>query len=262
MMRHKIFQAVFGLATATLFLTAAQIASAANIYAQLATAPVLLDGVTASNPAEVGSWEYVYDIILDDESEFSEFQLEGFDTTQIVNQHSFAHGSNSGILTQKWDGYAARSTIQSRDQTAYGSYRSGDTWTIPADYTGLGEGILNTWHTPGEYQVTSTWAGVDPKFVTPGHSVTSSTGGVDQALRFTNSVTTWKRYTGLFITVRIVHPNAPGTIDMRAYSYNGGGTVYTNSVMGPGADGGVVPEPTTLLLVLMTLLGTPLRRAV
>ena len=255
MMKHKIVRATLGLAAAALFLASAQIASAANIYAQLAAAPQLLGPITASNPAEEGNWEYVYDIMMDNESQFDEFQLEGFDTTQIVNQHPFSHGSISGILTQKWDGYAASTGIKSWDQTAYGSYNSGGSWTIPGGYTGLGEGILNTWHAPGDYQGTSSWAGVDPKFVTPGHSVTSSAGVADNALRFVNSVTTGTLYTGLIVTVRIVHPNAPGSIDMRAYSFNGGGTVYTNSVTGPGAGGGSVPEPSTMAMLGMAMLG-------
>lgn len=247
-----------GLATVALLTASAQVASAANIYAQLATAPQLLGPITASNPLEEGSWEYVYDIMMDNESQFDEFQLEGFDTTQIVNQHPFSHGSITGILTQKWDGYAASTGIKSWDQTAYGSYNSGGGWTIPAGYTGIGEGILNTWHGVGDYQGTSSWAGVDPKFVTPGHSVTSTAGDANHALRFVNSVTTGTLYTGLIVTVRIVHPNAPGTIDMRAYSFNGGGTVYTNTLVGPGASGpapAVGPEPSTIALLGIGMLG-------
>ena len=245
MINKNALQALSGLMTLALLLIPGQFANAANIYAELAATPVQLNSITASNPAEDGKWEYVYDILLDNESQFDYFQLEGFDTTQIVNQHPFSHGSQSGILTQKWDGYAASTSIKSWDQTAYGSYNSGGNWTIPAGYTGLGEGILNAWHDPGDYQGTSSWAGVDPKFVQPGHSVSSSAGVANHALLFNNSVTTGTLYTGLIVTVRIVHPDQPGIIDFRGYSFNAGGTTYTNSVVGPAG----VPEPGTFGLL-------------
>jgi hypothetical protein len=252
----NISRILCGLVAAALLMATSPAANAANIYAELATSPVMLTVVSAQNAAEVGKYEYIYDIMMDNESEFEEFQLEGFDTTAIVNQHPFSHGSISGILTQKWDGYAASTGIKSWDQTAYGSYNSGGNWTIPAGYTGLGEGVLNPWHVPGDYQGTSSWAGVDPKFVTPGHSVTSTGGTVDGALLFVNSVTTGTLYTGLIVTVRIVHPGAPDTIDFRAYSLNGGGTVYTNTLVGPGSGGPAgVPEPGTIALLGIGLLG-------
>ncbi len=233
-------------------------AQAANIFAVENTAPVQLDALTAQNPAEIGAWEYVYDVFMDSESQFDEFQLQGSaDWSQIVNQHPFGHGSISGIHTQKWDGYAGSTGIKSWDHTAYGSYNSGGSWTIPGGYTGLGEGVLNSWHTPGDYQGTSSWAGVDPKFVTPGHIVADTNTGLNTAMRYVNSVTTGTNYNGVVLTLRLVHANAPvaDSVEFRAYSFNGGGTVYTNTLTGPGTGGGSVPEPSTLAMLGVALLG-------
>ena len=232
----------------------APVANAANIYAELATSPVMLTVVSAQNAAEVGKYEYVYDIIMDNESQFDEFQFEGFDMLEIINENEFSHGSTSGMLTQKWDGYAASTGIKSWDQTAYGSYNSGGSWTIPAGYTGLGQGILNAWHDPSEYQGTSSWAGVDPKFITPGHIVADFAGTPDAALRFVNSVTTSTLYNGLIATVRIVHPNAPGLIDFRAYSFNA--PTYSNTLLGPSGPGpAFTPEPGAIALLGIGLFG-------
>ena len=231
-------------------------ASAANIYAELLGGqPTLLTASDAQNAAEIGHYEYIYDVYMDNESEFKEFQIEGFDASQIINQHPFSHSSVTGVLTQKWDAYAQSASINSWDRTAYGSYNDSGSWTIPAGYTDLGEGIINKWHDIDDYQGTSSWAGVSPKFIGPGAITADSFGDVDRALRFVNKVTTGILYTGLASTFRVVHPAAPATVTFSAYSFNGGGSLYTNTLLGPGAPAGpTVPEPGTLgLLGLATL---------
>lgn len=248
----NISRILCGLVAAALLIATAPVANAANIYAELATSPVMLTVVSAQNAAEVGKYEYVYDIKLDNESQFDEFQFEGFDMSKIVNENEFSHGSTTGMLTQKWDGYAASTGIKSWDQEAYGSYNSGGSWTIPALYTGLGQGILNPWHHPSDYQGTSSSGVVDPKFIAPGHIVADSTGAADAALRFVNSVTTSTLYNGLIATVRIVHPNKPDVINFRGYSFNA--PVYTNTLLGPSG-AGPSPEPGTIALLGIGLLG-------
>jgi hypothetical protein len=233
-------------------------AQAANIYGVLHQVTVL-DAVTAHHAAEIGSYEYIYEVHMDNEGQFSHMQIGGggFDAGGIINQHPFSHGSDTGILTQKWDGYAASTGIKSWDHTAYGSYNSGGNWTVPGGYTGLGEGIVNTWHTTASYQGTSSWAGVDPKFIGPASVTTMpGSGGVDDALHFPNRITTGTLYNGLVLSFRIVTPQAPGTVTFRAYSFNGA-QVYTNTLVGPnaGSPGPTVPEPSTLALLGVAMFG-------
>jgi len=264
-MRKEILMGkIFGfLSAAILTVGMTSSAQAANIYATLHQATVL-DAATASHASEIGAWEYIYEVHMDNEGQFANMQLGGgsFDAAGIINQHPFSHGSDSGILTQKWDGYAASTGIKSWDQTAYGSYNSGGNWTIPGGYTGVGEGVVNAWHTTATYQGTSSWAGVDPKFIGPG-AVTdmpadvTGGGGTANAFNFNNRVTTGTLYNGLVLSIRIVTPQAPGTIAFRAYSFNGA-TVYSNTLVGPqggSPPGPGVPEPSTLALLGVAMVG-------
>ncbi len=233
-------------------------AQAANIYAVEAAAPRQLDATTANHVDEIGAWEYVYDIVMDAESQFANFSLNGADFSQIINQRPFSHGSDTGIHTQKWDGYAGSTGIKSWDRSAYGSYNSGGSWTGGAGAI-LGGDIVNSWHAPGDYQGSSSWAGVDPKFIGPGKLTDDAiTGSVGTALLYNNRVTTGTNYTGVVMTTRLVHANAPvaDAITFRGYSYNGA-TVYLNTVTGPGtaASSGAVPEPSTLAMLGVALLG-------
>jgi len=247
----KIFGFLSAVVLAVVMTSSAQ---AANIYGEL-NSMQLLTAATANDVAEIGSYEYIYDVQVDNESQFAHMQIGGggFDANGIINQHPFSHGSVTGILTQKWDGYAQSSAIKSWDRTAYGSYNSGGSWTLPGD----GFGIINSWHTVGVYQGTSSWQGVDPKFIGPGRVVDMpGSGGTADAIEFVNGATTGTNYLGLVLTFRIVSPQAPGTVTFRAYSYNGA-TVYTNSLVGPnaGSPGPGVPEPSTLALLGVAMFG-------
>lgn len=236
-------------------------AQASNIYMELATAPVQLDAVTAHDASEIGAWEYVYDVIMDNEGQFDEFQLNDYDwDAGLVNRNSTGHSGTTGIHTQKWDGYSQSSGIKSWDNSNYGSYNSGGVWH---DKDGAGGVyIANSWHSIGDYQGTSSWAGVDPKFITDGHLTTDTNSGTNTALRYVNSVTTGTNYNGLVVTLRLLSMDGPAAdaVEFRAYSFNGA-TVYTNSVTGPsaggggGGGGGAVPEPSTLAMLGVALLG-------
>jgi hypothetical protein len=227
-------------------------ASAANIYGVLHGGVVTqLTMHDAQNPAEIGHYEYIYDVHMDNESQFDHFQLEGFDASLIINQHAFSHASINGILTQKWDAYAQSPTISSGDRTAYGSYNDGGSWTIPSGYTGIGEGIVNKWHSTTDYMGTTSGSSVNPQFLGPGALAADSLGTADHAIRFVNNIPSAQLYNGLVATFRIVHPAPPTEISFTAYSSNGGGSPYQNALQGPGA---VVPEPSTLALFGLAVL--------
>ncbi len=264
-MKYLDFRKAIGALAAVVMVigVSANTAQAANIYAVEAAAPRQLDALTANDPAEIGAWEYVYDIVMDAESQFANFSLNGADFSQIINQRPFSHGSDTGIHTQKWDGYAQSSGIKSWDRSAYGSYNSGGSWAGGAGAI-LGGDIVNTWHSIGDYQGSSSWAGVDPKFIGPGKLTDDAiTGSVGTALLYNNRNTTGTLYNGVVMTTRLVHPDGPvaDAITFRGYSYNGA-TVYMNTVTGPGAGGGggggggaAVPEPSTLAMLGVALLG-------
>ena len=190
---------------------------------------------------------------MDNESQFEHFQLEGFDAAKIINQHSFTHASISGTLTQKWDAFAQSPIVGSMDQKSYGSFNDGGAWTIVPGYTGLGEGIINRWHSIGDYTGTTAGSSVNPKFLGPGRVVADSGGKPDYSVLFVNDLPTPALYDGLVATFRIVHPAPPKQVTFSAFSSNAGGTPYSNSILGPGA---TVPEPSTLLLFGFALLSS------
>jgi hypothetical protein len=250
---------IFGfLSAAVLAVAMTSSAQAANIFGVSNSVKILTSSDTP-HAAEVGAYEYIYDVFMDAESQFANMQMGGggFDAGGIINQHPFSHGSDTGILTQKWDGYSADSGIKSWDHTAYGSYNSGGAWTFSGGYSGIGEGVFNAWHGTGDYEGSSSWAGVDPKFIGPGAAIDMpGDPGVSgpNAFNFNNRVTTGTNYTGLVFTVRIVTMQAPGTITFRAYSFNNA-QVYTNTMVGPNAGGPAVPEPSTLALLGVAMIG-------
>ena len=111
--------------------------------------------------------------------------------------------------------------------------------------------INNHWHSIGDYTGTTSGSSVNPQFLGPGRLAADSQGTADHALLFVNHIPTSTLYNGLVATFRIVHPAPPTTVTFTAYSTNGGGTPYSNVLLGPGV---VVPEPSTLALLGIAVL--------
>lgn len=262
-MKHELYMGkILGFLSAAILAVVLTIdkADAAELWMQMAATPVQLTVATANNPSEVDSWEYVYDIMGDNESQFAHFQIIsdlGADWNDLTNQNPRDYSGTAGINTQHWDKYSATSGIPSWNKPYYGSWNDGSgNWAFDPSYTGEGQGILNTWHATSEYVGASGWSGTSPQFIYPGGI---KDDGLGHYLDFKNRITNGTLLTGLIMTVRLTHPSGPvaEAVSFRAYSYNGA-TVYTNKVLGPGAGsppGPAVPEPSTLALLGAALLG-------
>ena len=201
-------------------LDVAQAASPDALKVELAAPPSLL----TSGP-EAGNWEYIYDVIGDGtEGQFVDWSLNGFDTSLIVN-----HKPDDPLkMTQKWSPYAANNPSVG-NRLHFGSYSPDNTnWLLDGH---AGE-ILNGWHAPYEYMGVGGGFHL-PRFIADG--VISGDGvGSPYTLYFNAGITASNLLDGLLMSVRVVHPYAPGTIGFNLYSFNGGGTNYIGDVVGPG----------------------------
>ena len=201
----------------------------------LATTPQLLTAGSANTPAEIGMWEYVYDYIADGDQQLQDIRLIGFDTSLIVNKRD-PEGSGwlgSGPYTQKWEGFSAtEGGIYSKfygNFTTVGSV-SHDlaTWTIEDPVNG----IINYWHDPMDYTAPAGYFGV-PDFRTPGQDYNDPAFGGD-GIHFRAKASSSTAIDGLLLTTRVVHPNAPGTINWDVWTYYGN---VSGTIVGPGAGG-------------------------
>ena len=170
-----------------------------------------------------GDWEYIYDVVGDD-TPIVNLSLSDFDAASIVNQWSYSWGGQSGTLVQHWD-YNVGHNPPSYERDPYGSY-STDTinWTLH----GQPWSIDNPWHGPGEYSAVSYFGNYFPKFIYPG-----KIAGDGQSLTYTSQNQN-QPVTGLQLTFRIVHPNAPTTVDWSIFSFYGS---WSGTVSGPGEVG-------------------------
>jgi hypothetical protein len=182
-----------------------------------------------------GNWEYVYDLNITDMDYLNEHGLSGFDTSAILNQWEYDpyqyETSPQGTLVQYWTWWAANDvgTIE-----CFGSYSTDDaTWTLHAEPWAMD----NPWHVPTDY--------------TGGSGILKApswfTGLIDEdndSLAYTARRLTGTNLTGMVMTFRIVHPNAPGTIDwwVSNKSDSSGTIIYTDygTVVGPSSS---TPDP-------------------
>jgi len=202
----------------------------------LAATPRLLTAGTADKPGEIGMWEYVYDYIAVGDQQLQDIRLIGFDTSLIVNKRD-PEGSGwlgSGPYTQKWEGFSAtEGGIYSKfygNFTTVGSVsHDGTTWTVEDPING----IVNYWHDPDDYTAPAGYFGV-PDFRTPGQDYNDPAFGGD-GIHFRAKASSSTAMDGLLLTTRVVHPNAPGTINWDVWTYYGNNS---GTIVGPG-DGGV-----------------------
>jgi hypothetical protein len=198
----------------------ALVAVGVSASSALAVGPGMIQ--LAVSPIELpdGNWEYIYDVI-GDSTPVVNLGLSGFDASAIVNQYSHSWGGYSGTLVQHWD-FNAANNPPSYERSPYGSYSGdGTIWTLHGEPWS----IENTWHTPDEYNATIGFD-VFPKFTYPGQIA-----GDGQSLTYTSQNQN-QPATGLLMTFRIVHPNAPDDIDWSIYSFYGSGT-SSGTVLGP-----------------------------
>ena len=156
------------------------------------------------------AWEYWYDVYCDVGAP-TQLWLHGFDATQLLN-------IDSGTLYERWDSSAAGYDVfgQLDDYPSYRENRFGpDEWTLNTTDWAMDNPI----HLPSEY------AGVRNNSMYAGS--TSEDG-----LHFWQAIGNGYR-TGLFMTFRLVHPLAPGTL-----SYSMIGPFYWEQqnapITGPG----------------------------
>jgi hypothetical protein len=174
-----------------------------------------LDEFTANTPAEIGMWEYVYDLQGNGGSRLDSVTLTGFDASLIVNTN------DSGALQQKWDWAAATNTGWWGGSNGSISYDLA-TWTV-ADPV---YEIDNTWHDPTDYWgFYHSWFGPAPGFL--------GTGSISATdLFFQARVNSGDTLDGLLLTFRIVHPDSPGDVDWSIRSF---ATGNSGTVIGPAA---------------------------
>jgi hypothetical protein len=187
---------------------------------ELAATPRMLTAGDTPYAEEVGMWEYVYDFYGNGVSQLPHMGIYGFDTSLIVNDR----GAEGNDLSHNW-GYSAANNFYASYSTAGSISLDGETWTV-------GEGgIDNIWHTPDEYGGMGVYV-----WALPGFAMRDWGGAINDeggSLVYTAKLTTGNILNGLLLTFRVVHPNAPGSIEWYSYSYNAAATA-TGFITGPG----------------------------
>ncbi|REJ86902.1 MAG: hypothetical protein DWQ35_22235, partial [Planctomycetota bacterium] len=203
-------------------------------YMELAAAPVQL-GPADDHP---GMWEYVYDV--HHAVGFHEYliTLQGFEADSIVNLHDT--GSGYGMaMHQMWDTHVAGGwTLWGGfwDKSIRPSYWSGSglNWQLPSQGACVGCAneayeYVNQWHHPFAYNSSIFYSN------RPGELLDLDAGisGRD-AIRWSpfqgGQAPNLFGIGGLGMTFRVVHPNAPGTIE---YHFYGSGASALGEVLGP-----------------------------
>ena len=183
-----------------------------------------------------GNWEYVYDVNITGMNYLSEHGLSGFDTAGILNQWEYDPYQYEiephGTLVQYWSWWPANDY---GDELCFGSYSTDDaTWTLHAEAWS----IDNPWHVPTDYTGGSGILRAPAWF-------TGLIDADDDSLAYTARRLTGTALTGMVMTFRIVHPNAPDTVDwwVSNKETSSGEVIFTDwgTVVGPGSGTGFDP---------------------
>jgi len=230
-------------------------------HLELAEPPTLL-GPGDDHP---GMWEYVYDYYHAVGTTEAFIELGGFDADAIVNLHDVNDGAGAA-LHQRWDTHGAggwffwggfwSKDIRPSYWNGGGGVNPSDFWELPVaagcnTCENAAYGYINEWHTPFEY-TSNIFYGDQPGLL---YDADAGIAGND-AVRFA----TWNPagpnqfgIGGLGLTFRVVHPNAPGTVDWTTIDLIG--TTIEGTILGPASSASPVPEPSSYALAAMGLLG-------
>ena len=185
-----------------------------------------------------GAWEYIYDVYGGSQAWTRWISLRGFDVSTSLNLRPDGWNitsPTSQYLWQRWDahsitGYVFWGGDQWRDYSP-STWNSG---TSSWDLTGAPDAMVNQWHSGGDYYVHS-WG-----FPMYGVAAVYGDGTADERIEF-DGYAIATGFTGLLMTMRIVHANEPGTIYFTTYKNFGYGAdeeVY-GYIVGPSSGGGI-----------------------
>ncbi len=149
---------------------------------------MVLVSATQINYEGTPAWEYWYDIYANGWGSASQIRIGGFDANLLLNP-----------LNQRWDSSAA----DGWGEQAWGEFPSigdgdpegTDQWVLTANVGAM----LNPLHSPSEY------LGLSAMMYAP------TIDGDDELRYWYASIDQYK--TGLWMTIRLVHPDAPGEIN-------------------------------------------------
>ena len=171
--------------------------------------PIVYEGTPA--------WEYYYDVYSDGNGSATQIWLHGFDATELLNP-----------LNQRWDSSAADGWGEGYwgEFPSIGNPDGTDEWVLTGN---VGE-MINPIHLPSAYL---------PEMINAFMYAGDITGENELHYWYGN----YAQYvSGLYMTIRLVHPLAPGTI-----SYSIIGPFWWEQENAPIT--GPVPEPMTLSLL-------------
>ncbi|GAH78993.1 unnamed protein product, partial [marine sediment metagenome] len=181
MNRHLILGTLLAVALVGWVAGGAQAQDDPSSYMVLVSAtPIVYEGTPA--------WEYWYDVSSNGLGSASQIRMGGFDATQLLNP-----------LNQRWDSSAAYGWGESQwgefPSIGDGDPEGTDQWVL----TGNVGAMLNPIHSPSEYM------NLNAFFYVP--SIDSN----NELQYWYGSMDRYK--TGLYMTIRLVHPWAPGEIN-------------------------------------------------
>ncbi|REJ92864.1 MAG: hypothetical protein DWQ35_11230, partial [Planctomycetota bacterium] len=219
-------------------------------FIELARPPVQL-GPADDYP---GMWEYIYDVNHAVGTWEANIRLRGFEADNTANLHDVGSGDR---LYQLWDGHVSGGwTLWGGfwDKSIRPSYWNGTglQWGLPSDpgnpnncigCANVAYEFINPVHHPFEYNNASIFYGNGGGIL---GDIDAGISGNDQIefSVFNPGAPNQVGIGGLGMTFRVVHPNAPGTIDWSIRFWAGDSTDILGEIQGPAP----VTGPTSCLI--------------